>query len=189
MLYHGLKKKTNQQTQPSVAIMAMNYTTTDGRKFIRSESQDFSDLEIPELCLIVQPKFIPHVHTHYDNVPNTTITRSSVTCCSGLSQGTDPRCRNELGWRANETLFLVGEHGQQPLPIHALIVQKQGLQIHATCTAGDRISCKFRTRRMHISRVRPPCPISKCQVFLCGRWRVSHRNSWEFVWVFFFFNG
>lgn len=68
---------------------------------------------------------------------------------------------------------------------HALIVQEQGLQIHATWTAGDRISCKFRTRKMHISRVGPPCRISKCQVFLCGRWRVSHWNSCEFVWGFF----
>ena len=67
---------------------------------------------------------------------------------------------------------------------HALIVQEQELQNHATCTAGDRISYKFRTRKMHISRVRPPHPINKYQVFLCGRLRVSHWNSCEFVWVF-----
>lgn len=37
------KKNQKPTTQPSVAIIAMNYTTTDGRKFIRLQSQDFSD--------------------------------------------------------------------------------------------------------------------------------------------------
>jgi len=57
---------------------------------------------------------------------------------------------------------------------HALIVQKQGLQNQATCTVGDRISCKFRTRKMYISRASPPHRITKRQVLLCGCLRVSH---------------
>lgn len=82
----------------------------------------------------------------------------------------------EMNWGGEQTklYFWHASMDSSLFLFHALIVQKQGLQNHATCTAGGRISCKFRTRKTHVSRARPPWPINKYQVFLCGCLRVSH---------------
>lgn len=65
-------------TQPSVAIIAVNYSTTDGGKFIRLQSQD-SVIRKPlsYACLCNQTVF------PMCNVPSTIITRSSGLPHSG----------------------------------------------------------------------------------------------------------
>lgn len=85
--------------------------------------------------------------------------RAALVCTQILTPGTN------WGGEQMKLYFWPMSTDSSLFLYHALTVQEQGLQKQATCTVGNRISWKFRTRKMHISRMRPPHPSNKCQVF------------------------